>query len=1017
MPHDSEDSFADLCDKFVNERDDPSGSGTVSSSVYSAMKSSLKDFKHALLVSRRELKPLQAEARRLRDEQGALHNLATSSLNTMAANNLRRVGALPEAVEVVRFGGIDDQELLLESATEGALADAFNNLFQVIEPQLTPPVQEWVCTAEAASVPERDLLGMCPGSKQHLTPELMKAARRERCWCDFCSYSAKAQKMGRAVQEAGKRVEDCKSDIHENADGRSEAAMLLRTVRGTGEEEEEAETGWDPVFSRSQWSTVPTSEDNSQSGSGTPGGVEEPGGNDDELMKMMTAQADEEWTRVLTTIGPEDLPLRVCFLDKSASMACDNTTLEMLHMGVQSCMNPVRGSCLTFLLAGPGETEVVFRRSSDGAAQSLSVNLGCSTWVNEPVARALTLLAPVWSRNCSMVEFHNYIATYNEPPLQVLCMTDGLDNRSPSNLSNYTGLVEAVRAILHPESAGAHAGEPVYLPLRGGAGESVATITEELRASNSPQIPLWLCWIACGLGSQRLLDKVATAPPELVFVDAVVVPSFDDTVDVPTTALPAPPLTSRNKENVAAARGPTHLNSTATSRARERASKVLGNGSAKAVQSMSSSTGWGVGHRVKYISDLTDRGRAPEFGTVLKVMKISPKTEEINGEVNLSDSDDSDAETPQIHYTLLPDKSEVEITLHSSHIMGAPSASESLLKKNKNDTNNSKFSSRLGALVNTSYGALSRTATAKQQRLQALRVLDIATTDLGALLRTGPAPAPAPPSTDNNPNGRTSTRSGSDGNQQQSSSCGILSLEEAMRRVNDGSEDVDTTDAAHLEETVREANKGVMIVGKRNGMKKVDSGDVLKEILSTVGQGTGAMVPEDRAIAQTLMSAALELLVCGGSLSHSIKTNLILIDQLGDICGVLEGAAKRRIVVKEDQLDAWQTNLARPLANLLDLLLKAGHLQSAMCSGNSVHILQACEESLPVVMAVWRFFDPTLTGNKMCAEDPLRRAVSRFQRTQKAFSLLGREKRPSQTRQVQSSRTSGLWKLDASNAS
>merc|ERR1719356_860738 len=108
-------------------------------------------------------------------------------------------------------------------------------------------------------------------------------------------------------------------------------------------------------------------------------------------------QAQQQWNIVEQTLNPNDFPLRVVFLDKSGSMGCDAVTYDSLQLALQNCIYPSSGSTLTFLFAGPGETQIILRRPGDEPVQ-IQISLGCSTWFNEPIFRTLQSLAPIVER-------------------------------------------------------------------------------------------------------------------------------------------------------------------------------------------------------------------------------------------------------------------------------------------------------------------------------------------------------------------------------------------------------------------------------------------------------------------------------------------------------------------------------------------------------------------------------------------------------------------------------------------
>merc|ERR1719313_555653 len=69
-----------------------------------------------------------------------------------------------------------------------------------------------------------------------------------------------------------------------------------------------------------------------------------------------------QWEKVSSSLKPEDFPLKVVFLDKSGSMGFDAVCFDALNVGLKNCLNPTRGATLSFLFAGPGETQILLRR-------------------------------------------------------------------------------------------------------------------------------------------------------------------------------------------------------------------------------------------------------------------------------------------------------------------------------------------------------------------------------------------------------------------------------------------------------------------------------------------------------------------------------------------------------------------------------------------------------------------------------------------------------------------------------
>merc|ERR1719487_2428416 len=83
------------------------------------------------------------------------------------------------------------------------------------------------------------------------------------------------------------------------------------------------------------------------------------------------------------------------------------------------------------------------------------------------------------------------------------------------------------------------------------------------------KVPVWLCWMAVGMGGQQLLDS--KLPPECAVIDAVIAPRFRD------AALPAA-LSALDDEEEEDERGVNR--STRASRARRRAAATRAGGAA-----------------------------------------------------------------------------------------------------------------------------------------------------------------------------------------------------------------------------------------------------------------------------------------------------------------------------------------------------------------------------------------------------------------------------------------------------
>ena len=211
------------------------------------------------------------------------------------------------------------------------------------------------------------------------------------------------------------------------------------------------------------------------------------------------------WGQV-SQITASDFPVKLIFLDKSGSMGGSKATLDALALGAYRAARPTRGTHITFLMAGPGETQLFIARAGDTPPESMRIQLGSATWFNEPVLRTLMAL----SASAEAVRDLPREAG-GEPPVSVVCMTDGLDNCSPSALSSLSGLCSSVRAINGPTSR-KQLFEPVCSP------------TARWRADT---VPVFMLWVVLGAGSQLLEGGV---------------PSCVSVVNVPMTSgrLPAP---------------------------------------------------------------------------------------------------------------------------------------------------------------------------------------------------------------------------------------------------------------------------------------------------------------------------------------------------------------------------------------------------------------------------------------------------------------------------------------------
>lgn len=215
-----------------------------------------------------------------------------------------------------------------------------------------------------------------------------------------------------------------------------------------------------------------------------------------------TVQELAVWQQV-AHLSIADFPLRVYFLDKSASMRFDPFTHMALGLAALNALSPTRGSSLTFMLSAPGETQVFFRRPSDPPLP-LSIRLGSSTWVNEPILQTLQALAP----RLEALGIASWASSHGEPPVQVVCVTDGQDNCSPTGLRNLSGLVSAIKEITGPLT-----NSQVYRPM---ADPKELCCKDAIIGKNASQVPVWLCWLAMGSAGQQFLRHNASRDVALV---------------------------------------------------------------------------------------------------------------------------------------------------------------------------------------------------------------------------------------------------------------------------------------------------------------------------------------------------------------------------------------------------------------------------------------------------------------------------------------------------------------------
>jgi hypothetical protein len=213
----------------------------------------------------------------------------------------------------------------------------------------------------------------------------------------------------------------------------------------------------------------------------------------------------------LPSLGHANPPRQLFSLSSAQSM--------MNHVAALS-VRPEAGSTFLFLLAGPGETQMLFTRAADvavGASRGVgSVQLGGSTWFQEPVYMVLSAIAS----SVEQLQNAGLCAALGEPPLQVCAITDGMDNQSVELLSTLPKLCDAISQIQGPSGAA------LYQPMGSWGGKDGDMVEA------GDKVPVWLLWVAAGNGAQDLLDQVRAIPECL---------RAPDLLTHPLRATPLPP--------------------------------------------------------------------------------------------------------------------------------------------------------------------------------------------------------------------------------------------------------------------------------------------------------------------------------------------------------------------------------------------------------------------------------------------------------------------------------------------
>eukprot|EP00931_Biecheleriopsis_adriatica_P009443 TRINITY_DN110514_c0_g1_i1.p1 TRINITY_DN110514_c0_g1~~TRINITY_DN110514_c0_g1_i1.p1 ORF type:complete len:1030 (-),score=184.62 TRINITY_DN110514_c0_g1_i1:127-3216(-) len=808
----------------------------------------LRKARSLLSSSTKELSRLEPDERSLVVERD-------STLRSMASGHMSRVGAPSQAVSAVRTADTTKHEAGMMSVIQlGAEAEYFTSLYEEVRNGATA-WEDWVCPPEAVTLPDKDLLGMCPGGKPHLSKEQLKARKSTRCYCSICQVDARLQTIRPQINKLRRNIAEARERIRTVTPGHRDAKRVLKRLRKGEDDDEERE---DPVFCNEGF---------------------EP---EDEEMALAHCTAQQEWSRLQSTLRVEDFPLRVAFLDKSASMGFDEVTYDALQLGLHNCLHPTTGATLTILFAGPGETQILLRRPGD-PPMTFDMELGSSTWFNEPILRTLTILAPL----VEALDTQQWMMQTGVPPVQVLCMTDGFDNRSPSNLSTLGGLVQELKEIRGPVS-----GEKLYVPIA-----SPVSKHKGLLDATNTKIPVWMAWIATGMGGQALLQS--KTPKEVCIIDAVAAPRLREPAALPDCNEGGrdDKASEGDVENSTSRQGGQGAHrSTVASTARKRVSALQSASSlADALEAAETSKpSWNVGQRVRVRA--TEPGRAPKSALVLRLVQ--------------------EEEGQPAQYELLFDDESQEVVAESQ-LCGSPAEIKPLVGVRKGAA---------GVRVrgqNQNCGMLARTSEPDMQRLQVLSVVKNATSDLAAVM-----------------GGKKNPKTGS------------ISLEDAVAAAN-GSAEIGEDVAAALENQLVEAQEFAKLSTPPES-PPCDPTQALLDTLLKVGSSAARMLPEDRLVAQRLLAAGMEMMMFGGSLMPDH-----LVDQLGHFADIAQEKATRRMKPEPEELEAWYRELSGPLRTLLRSLVNLHMVESRQTPEGEV--LQAIPDARPGFVVLRRFFEPSTT--------------------------------------------------------
>jgi len=890
------------------------------------------NYKIRLLSS--ELKPIRRKLKELTHQAEVLTSERKCACQVMASGTLSRVGAPPSISQAARFKCKLDEGDVLPAIEVNASGNKITDLAGIVMDamgagELSEEDRCWVCTDEAALRKDPDLLGMCPGGKPHLNKEQLEKAKMSKCLCLICVCNSKLKDTLAKLAEVQAQRDKLKEQIDTHKEDKSNAAEVRGMIRGT------SDRCGDPVF------------------------FQEEGDSTAFRGKKTVARfehAKQEWSRLKATLSEADLPLRVCFLDKSGSMGCDNVTYTVLQLALKNCLHPISGSTLTFLFAGPGETVIFLRRPGDPPMR-FQVTLGSATWYNEPVVRTLRILSPLMER----IDTVAWMKKHGQAPLQVMCVTDGMDNCSVEELNSLQKVVEEVKKIDGPATH-----KRIYMPVAG----PMKPIMNKVEATG--QVPVWFVVLACGMQGEEVAGS--KFPKEVVRLDCVVSPQ-------PLEDLPEEEEEEEEDEEdegeagdkdgaeeadgaedgTSAAPAATSVEgvtggSTVASRARHR----MATAKLKRRSASSFSNGWSVGHRIRLRAK--EPGRAPKAGTVVRVNW--PEEEVKEGEEEEAKERSVDV-MPRLD--LLMDD-ETEITVDPSMLMGRPPKAVSQL---------SVTDAKKKVVAAVDSGLAARTADPEMQRLQLYTVVDSVTLDMSLLMNSGE---------------------------------NKLTVESATSKINGDSEEVTGELAAAVMAHIGEAQEAATITKETKEIEgdPPDALQLLMNCLVSMGRSAAKLLPEDRLVVQRLISAALELLVTGGTIWPSQ-----VLQQLGAYAGVSQARAMRRVPIDAEHLEDWYASLSLPCEELLTFLKDNGILKSRETPLGEA--LSVNEEARGALHALWRFFDPSLTPSGF--EDALRRAVNRFQRLSAARparrvsrSPSGRSGSPARGRRP-ASPTSPVWKL------